>query len=66
MKRKIKEYWSILKDTFNGFMNDNAMRLGASLSYYTLFSLAPMLLIIISLGGIFFGRDAVQGRYMSR
>lgn len=62
MKRKIKEYWSILKDTFNGFIEDNAMRLGASLSYYTLFSLAPMLLIIISLGGIFFGREAVQGQ----
>ncbi len=38
------------------------MRLSASLSYYTLFSLAPMLLIIISLGGIFFGREAVQGQ----
>ena len=62
MKRKIKEYWSILKDAFNGFLDDNAMRLGASLSYYTLFSLAPMLLIIISLGGIFFGKEAVQGQ----
>ena len=62
MKRKIKDYWSILKDAFNGFLDDNAMRLGASLSYYTLFSLAPMLLIIISLGGIFFGREAVQGQ----
>jgi membrane protein len=62
MKRKIKQYWSILKDAFDGFMDDNAMRMGASLSYYTLFSLAPMLLIIISLGGIFFGREAVQGQ----
>lgn len=62
MKRKIKEYWSILKDAFDCFLGDNAMRLGASLSYYTLFSLAPMLLIIISLGGIFFGREAVQGQ----
>jgi membrane protein len=62
MKKKLGEYWSILKDTFNGFIDDNAMRLGASLSYYTLFSLAPMLLIIISLGGIFFGREAVQGQ----
>ncbi len=62
MKRKLKDYWSILKDTFNCFLSDNAMRLSASLSYYTLFSLAPMLLIIISLGGIFFGREAVQGQ----
>jgi membrane protein len=62
MKQKIKQNWSILQDAFNGFLDDNAMRMGASLSYYTLFSLAPMLLIIISLGGIFFGREAVQGQ----
>ena len=62
MKQKLGDYWSILKDAFNGFIDDNAMRLGASLSYYTLFSLAPMLLIIISLGGIFFGREAMQGQ----
>lgn len=62
MKKKVKDLWSILKDSFNGFIDDNAMRLSASLSYYTLFSLAPMLLIIISLGGIFFGREAVQGQ----
>ena len=62
MKRKIKDYWAILKDAFSCFLGDNAMRLSASLSYYTLFSLAPMLLIIISLGGIFFGREAVQGQ----
>lgn len=62
MKRKTSQYWSILKDSFNSFMNDNAMRLSASLSYYTLFSLAPMLLVIIGLGGVFFGRDAVQGQ----
>ena len=62
MKRKIKDYWTILKDAFSCFLGDNAMRLSASLSYYTLFSLAPMLLIIISLGGIFFGREAVQGQ----
>ena len=62
MKKRLGELWTILKDSFNGFINDNAMRLSASLSYYTLFSLAPMLLIIIALGGIFFGRDAVQGQ----
>lgn len=62
MKKKVGELWTILKDSFNGFISDNAMRLSASLSYYTLFSLAPMLLIIISLGGIFFGREAVQGQ----
>jgi membrane protein len=66
MRKKTGQYWSILKDTFSSFMSDNAMRLSASLSYYTLFSLAPMLLIIIGLGGVFFGRDAVQGQVYSQ
>ncbi|UOK43315.1 MULTISPECIES: YihY/virulence factor BrkB family protein [Flavobacterium] len=51
----------ILKDTFQSFIDDRALKLSASLSYYTIFSLAPLLLLIISLTGIFFGRDAVQG-----
>ncbi len=42
-------------------MDDNAMKLGASLSYYTVFSLAPLLIVIISLLGVFYGREAIQG-----
>ncbi len=42
-------------------MNDNGLKLSAALSYYTIFSLAPMLLVIISVLSIFFGRDAIQG-----
>lgn len=44
--------------------SDNALRLSASLSYYTLFSLAPMLIIVISVAGIIFGQEAVEGRLM--
>jgi membrane protein len=50
-----------LKDAASGFMDDKALRMSASLSYYTVFSLAPMLLIIISVGSIFFGQEAIQG-----
>ncbi len=52
----------ILKDTFNGFLDDRALKFSASLSYYTVFSLAPLLLLMISLAGVFFGREAIQGR----
>jgi len=52
----------ILKDTFNSFLDDRALKLSASLSYYTVFSLAPLLLLMISLAGVFFGRDAIQGQ----
>jgi membrane protein len=62
MKLKFKIFWRALKSAGKGFVNDNAFKLSASLSYYTVFALGPLLLIIISLAGIFFGRDAVQGR----
>jgi len=54
--------WKILKDTFNSFLEDRALKLSASLSYYTVFSLAPLLLLMISLAGVFFGREAIQGQ----
>lgn len=58
----IKSWWRITRKAFNEFYSDNGMKLSASLSYYTLFSLGPMLVIIISFAGIFFGKDAVQGK----
>lgn len=53
--------WYLLKETFNEFIDDNGMKLGAALSYYTIFSLPPLLIIIISLSGLFFGAEAVRG-----
>lgn len=57
---------SLLHNTVMGFINDNAFKLSASLSYYTVFALGPLLIIIISLAGIFFGREAVQGKLYSQ
>ena len=56
-----KSIWFLLKETFNEFINDNAMKLSAALSYYTIFSLPPLLIIIIGLSGVFFGAEAVRG-----
>ncbi len=44
------------------FIDDNVMKYSASLAYYTVFSLAPMLIIIISICGWLFGKEAVQGQ----
>jgi len=55
----------ILKGTFTGFVDDRALKLSAALSYYTIFSLAPLLLLMISLAGVFFGHDAIQGQVFS-
>jgi membrane protein len=60
--KKRNLYGRILKKAFIGFIDDNAFKLSASLSYYTIFAIGPLLLIIISLAGIFFGREAVQGK----
>lgn len=46
-------------------MSDRALKYSASLAYYTIFSLGPLLLLIISLAGIFLGRDAIQGKVFS-
>src|ERR1700733_14252871 len=53
---------TILKAAFNGFINDLALKYSASLAYYTIFSLGPLLLLLISLAGIFLEKDAVQGK----
>ena len=52
----------LFKDTFSAFNDDRCMKLSAALSYYTIFSLPPLLIIIISISGFFFGADAVRGQ----
>jgi membrane protein len=60
--KKIKSLWKIFKKAASSFVEDNGMKLSASLSYYTIFSLCPILIIIMSLAGVVFGKDAVEGR----
>jgi membrane protein len=57
-----KRTWQTLIKTLTHFINLNGLKLSAALSYYTVFSLAPLLIVIISLVGIFFGQQAVEGR----
>jgi len=56
-----KKIWYLLKETYNEFMDDSAMKLSAALSYYTIFSLPPLIIIIISVFGVFFGAEAIKG-----
>lgn len=57
-----KPFFKITGNTFSGFMNDKGLKLSASLAYYTIFALAPLLLLLISLAGIFLGKEAIQGK----
>ncbi len=58
----IKKYWKVIKGAGIAFSNDNCIKLSAALSYYTVFSISPLLIIVISLSSIFFGREAIQGK----
>ena len=62
MLKFFKSILSLLKNTFLAFIDDRGLKLSASLAYYTIFSFAPLLLLVISLAGLFFGRDAIQGQ----
>lgn len=55
--------WTLLKKAFAEFNDDNAIKLSASLAYYTIFSIAPLSIIILSVCGLFFGEDAVAGQF---
>jgi len=59
--KKIKNSYDFIKQMLNEFNNDNVFKYSASLAYYTIFSLAPMLIIIITICGFLFGKQAMQG-----
>jgi membrane protein len=54
-------WWHYLKETFNSFSEDRAMRMGAALAFYSIFSLAPILLIVVFIAGLIFGPEAARG-----
>ena len=61
-KVTFKGIWEILKASFTGFTDHKVTKLSGSLAYYTVFSMAPLLVVIISLCGIFLGQEAAQGQ----
>ena len=60
---KIRNFaaWPMVKDTINGFMADDCLSRGASIAYFTVFSLAPILVVAIAIAGFVFGEDAARG-----
>ena len=57
----MRKWPSVLKEAAMGFAGDNVPRLGAALAYYTVFSMAPLILITITLAGAIFGEEAARG-----
>ncbi len=61
MQFSLITHWALLKQIASSWLDDYAPSMGAALAYYTLFSLAPLLLIVISVAGLVFGEDAARG-----
>ncbi len=66
IKHFFTNLWTLLRDSYNGFIDDRCLKLSAALAYYTVFSLAPLLVLVLSLISIFLGQDAIQGRVFSQ
>ena len=52
--------WKMLKETVLAFINDEALSRGAAIAFYTVTSIAPVLLIVIAIAGLAFGQEAAQ------
>jgi membrane protein len=61
-----KSAWTLAKGAVNAWIDDYAPSMGAALSYYTVFSMAPFLLIVISVAGLVFGAEAVRGEVFAQ
>jgi membrane protein len=57
-----RDLFPLLKEAASEWVDDNAMRLSSSLAYYAIFSLAPLLVIVISIAGLVFGEEAARGQ----
>ncbi|HEY8735004.1 MAG TPA: YihY/virulence factor BrkB family protein [Puia sp.] len=62
IKRFFSDTGKIFKNAFQGFSDDKVLKLSGSLAYTMVFSMGPLILIIITTSGFFFGREAIEGR----
>jgi membrane protein len=59
---RLKTFFSLMKEAFDDWNRDKAPRLAAALAYYTAFSIAPLLIVVIAIAGLVFGQEAVRGQ----
>lgn len=61
MKKTFRGIWDVLKSSFSGFAGDRILKLSAALAYYTVFSVGPLLIVVVFICSFFFGREAIEG-----
>jgi membrane protein len=59
--RHDRQGWVLIKDTVSGFIEHENLTRGAAIAYYTIFSIAPLLIIVIAIASLAFGHDAAEG-----
>ena len=59
-------WWGLIKQVATSWLDDYVPSMGAALAYYTMFSLAPLLLIVVSVAGLVFGEDAARGEIQAQ
>ncbi|MEJ1931234.1 YihY/virulence factor BrkB family protein, partial [Nostoc sp. NIES-2111] len=62
----LKAIWQLLQEAFQEWNDDKASRLAAALAYYTVFSIAPLLIIVIAIAGAVFGQEAARGEIVNQ
>ena len=61
-----KQIWRVIKSAVDEWNKDNAARLAAALAYYTIFSIAPLLILVIAIASLFFDSAAVRDQLMAQ
>lgn len=61
LSRVGRDAWLLTRESFGEWLSDSAPRLGAALSYYTVFALAPLLVLVVAVAAFFLGGEAAQG-----
>src|SRR5690606_22229459 len=61
---QIRRFFSLAKLSVQSWLDDYAPSMGAAIAFYTVFSLAPLVMIVIGVAGFFWGEDAVRGELL--
>jgi membrane protein len=62
----IRDLWSLSKESVRAWINDYAPSMGAAVAFYTIFSLAPIFIIVIAVAGLVFGQEAARAELLSQ
>ena len=63
---KLKDYFKLIRDSVSAWQKDYASSLGAAIAFYTAFSIAPLMVILIAVAGFVWGEDAVRGELIQQ